>query len=242
MQSAIFATRAEVDCMLPPQELCAMQDMFCFAALVDAIMSTMYTDNIGAFLVCSFKSMQYVFVAYIYNLNAIIVQAMPSCTSASIVQAFTKVISILKSSGYQLALNIMDSKCLAAVEKYIQSKAINIQLVPPHNHQVNAAKRAIATFKEHFIAVLATIDMLCPLQLLDEFLLQVELTLNMLHYSWRNPKQSASQGVYGSFDFNKTPLAPLGSKALVYNNPGPQTSWVPHITDGFYLGPASNHY
>jgi hypothetical protein len=113
---------------------------------------------------------------------------MPSHTDASIVQAFTKVISILKSGGYHPALNAMDNKCSAAVKKYFWSEAVNIQLVPLHNHQANAAKRAIATFKEHFIATLATVDMLCPLQLWDEFLPQVELTLNMLHFSWRNPK------------------------------------------------------
>jgi hypothetical protein len=34
-----------------------MQDMFCFAALADAIKGTMYTDITGAFPVRSFKSM-----------------------------------------------------------------------------------------------------------------------------------------------------------------------------------------
>jgi hypothetical protein len=83
--------------MFPPQEICAMQDMLCFAALADAVTCT---DITSTFPFRSFKSMQYVFIAYIYNLNAIIVRAMPSCTDASMVQAFTKVISILKSSGY----------------------------------------------------------------------------------------------------------------------------------------------
>jgi hypothetical protein len=77
----------------------------------------------------------------------------------------------------------MDNECSVAVKKYIQSKTINIQLVPPHNHRVNAAKHAIPTFKEHFVTTLATIDMLCPLQLWDEFLLQVNLTLNKLSFS-----------------------------------------------------------
>jgi hypothetical protein len=90
MQSDIIATRAEVDCMFPPQEICAMQDMLCFAALADAITGTMYTDITGAFPDRSFKSMQYLFVAYIYKLNAIIVRAMPSPTNASMVQAFTR--------------------------------------------------------------------------------------------------------------------------------------------------------
>ncbi len=242
MQSNIIAARAEVDCMFPPQEICATQDMFCFAVLADAITGTTYTYITSAFLVCSFKSMQYVFVAYIYDLNAIIVRAKPSCNNAFMVQAFTKVISILKSDSYNQALNVMDNKCSAAVGKYIRSEAINIQLVPPHNRQANAAKHAIALFKEHFIATLITIDMLYPLQLWNEFHLQVQLTLNILHFSWQNPKKLANQEVYGSFDFNKTPLAPLGTKALVYHNPGSQTSWVPHATNGFYVGPASNHY
>jgi hypothetical protein len=76
---------------------------------------------------------------------------------------------------------VMDNEYSATVEKYIRSEKITIQLVPPHNHRVNAAERAIATFKEHFIA--ATVDTHCPCQLWDEFLPQVELTLNMLHFS-----------------------------------------------------------
>jgi hypothetical protein len=99
MQSDIIATRAEVDLIFPAQKNCAMQDVFCFAALANAITGTMYTNITGAFPVCPFKSMQYVFVACIYNLNAIIVWAMHSCTNASMVQGFTKVISILKSGG-----------------------------------------------------------------------------------------------------------------------------------------------
>jgi hypothetical protein len=143
MQSNIIAAGAKVDCMFPPQEICAMQDMFCFAVLANAIMGTMYTNITSAFPVHSFKSMQYVFVAYIYDLNAIIIRAMPSCTDASMVHAFTKVISILKSGGYHPALNVMDNECSALVKKYIQSKAINIQLAPLHNHQANASKRHI---------------------------------------------------------------------------------------------------
>jgi hypothetical protein len=90
MQSDIVAACAKVDCMFPHQEICAKQDMFCFAALANAIMGTMYTNITSAFLVSSFKSMQYVYVSYIYNLNAIIVRAMPSCTNASMAQASPK--------------------------------------------------------------------------------------------------------------------------------------------------------
>jgi hypothetical protein len=181
------------DHIFPRQELCTVQDVFCFAALADAITGMMYTDITGAFPVRLFKSRQYIFVAYVYNLYVIIVRAMPSRTDAAMVMAFNEVISTLKTGGYTLTLNVMDKECSAAVEAYIKSERIGIQLVPPHNHCGNAAERAIATFKEHFIVALATVDTHCPLQLGDEFLPLVELTLNMLHFARPDPTMSANQ-------------------------------------------------
>jgi hypothetical protein len=64
----------------------------------------------------------------------------------------------------------------------------------------------------------------------------------MLRFSRCNPKISANQEVYGAFNFNKTPLAPLGTKALIYDDPTSRASWAPHATDGYYVGPANNHY
>jgi len=81
------------------------------------------------------------------------------------------------------ALNVMDNECSKAVEAHIRSNKMDIHRVSPHNHRVNAAERAIATFKEHFILALTTVDKDCPLQLWDDFLPQVELTLNLLRFS-----------------------------------------------------------
>jgi hypothetical protein len=109
--------------------------------------------------------MIYIFVAYIYDLNTIIVHPMASCTDASFIAAFAKVFTILHAWDYQPALNVMDNECSKAVEKHIHANKMTIQLVTPHNHHVNATKQAIRTFKEHFVAALATVDNLCPLQL-----------------------------------------------------------------------------
>jgi hypothetical protein len=84
--------------------------------------------------------------------------------------------------------------------------------------------------------------MLCPQQLWDEFLSQVELTLNLLWLSHRNPRVSANQELYGLFDFNKMPFAPFRTKTLVYDDPALRASWAPHATEGFYVGPANKHY
>ncbi len=56
-----------------------------------------------------------------------------------------------------------------------------MQLVEPHNHRVNAVERAIQTFKDAFIAMLATTDINFPLKLWDQLKLQIQDTLNVLH-------------------------------------------------------------
>jgi len=106
--------------MFPQHKICTTQDVFCFAALANTITGTMHTDITGAFPVCLFKGMQYIFVAYVYDLGAIIVRAMPSRTYASMVTAFTEVITTLKTRGYHPALNVMDNKCSTAVKKIHQ--------------------------------------------------------------------------------------------------------------------------
>ena len=102
--------------------------------------------------------MQYVFVANVYDLNAILVRAMPSKNDGAMIDAFTDILASLAKRDYHPTLNVMDNECSKAVEAHIRKNNMDVHLVPPHNHRANAAERAIATFKEHFIAGLATVD------------------------------------------------------------------------------------
>ncbi len=103
-----MAACVEGDHMSPTQEVFSMWEMFCFTTLADTNTGTMYTDLTGAFPVRSFKNMQYIFVAYVYDLNAIIIWPMPSCTNAAMITAFTEVFDVLHAQEYQPALNVMD--------------------------------------------------------------------------------------------------------------------------------------
>jgi hypothetical protein len=85
---------------------------------------------------------------------------MPSKTDGAMIAAFTDILANLNAHRYSLMLNIMDDECSMAVKAHIQSNQIYTHLVPPHNHRVNAAGRAIATFKEHFISALGTVKKL----------------------------------------------------------------------------------
>eukprot|EP00978_Attheya_sp_CCMP212_P039740 scaffold209632_cov37-Attheya_sp.AAC.1 len=68
------------------------------------------------------------------------------------------------------------------------------------------------------------------------------VTLNLLRGSRINPKLSAYAQVHGAFDFNRTPLAPPGTRVLVHEKPDVRASWAAHAVGGWYLGPAINHY
>ena len=64
----------------------------------------------------------------------------------------------------------------------------------------------------------------------------------MLRTSRRNSKISAYEGMAGPFNYNKTPMAPLGTKGLAFVNPGNRASWQMHANDVFYIGREPQHY
>ena len=70
----------------------------------------------------------------------------------------------------------------------------------------------------------------------------IERTLNLLRTSRRNKKITAYEELYGKFDWNKTPLAPLGTKGVAYIDPDVRATFAPHCNDVFVAGMCPNHY
>jgi hypothetical protein len=124
----------------------------------------------------------------------------------------------------------------------MNKNGLDYQLVPPHVHRRNAAERAIQTFKNHLLAFLATCDPDFPVSEWDRLLFQAELTLNLLRSSRVNPKLSSYAYLFGNFDFNKTPLAPPGTRVAVHLKPDQRASWAYHTEEGWYIGPSMEHY
>ena len=191
---AIKDARLDLADMNPPQQICALHEhnVVCYATLADSNTGTIYTDLPGPFPVRSIRNMQYIFVCYVYKPNAILVRPMKSRSDACMVGAYTDIYKYLDSVNQKQTLTVTDSEASKAVQNYIQSQDVDWQLVEPDNHRVNAAKRAIQTFKNHFIAGLATVDKRFPLQLWCRLLTQAEMTLNMLRTSRVDPSKSAS--------------------------------------------------
>ena len=137
---------------------------------------------------------------------------------------------------------IIDNEASMELKETMKENEIQHQLVPPHNHRANLAERAIQTYKSHFKAILATVDPDFPLVLWDLLIPQTNITLNLLHTARVNPKLSAHAYLFGNFDFTATPLAPPGTKVVAFSSPTVRTSWGPHGIDGWYVGPALEHY
>ena len=212
-----------------------------FATIID-YRSEIFTDATGPFPVVSSRGNKYVFVLYEYYSNYIMITPIKDKKKTTTIEAFKKQLNTLKRCGLKPKLQKLDNEASQLLLEYINDENIDYQLVPPHMHQRNLAERAIQTFKSHFIAMLCGCDPNFPLHLWCRLLPQAEITLNLLRTSRINPNLSAYAQVHGQFDYNRTPIAPPGTRVIVYENAAQRGTYGPHGTDVWYLGPAMDHY
>ncbi len=148
----------------------------------------------------------------------------------------------LAARGHSIDLQILDNKASAAYKEAITFKwNATFQLVPPDMHHHNWAESAICTFKDYFLALLASVDSAFPPYLWDLLLLQAKLTLNLLRQATLNTQISAWDFFQGPFDFNKMPLGPVGCPVLIHTKPASRRSWDFCAKNGFYIGPACRY-
>ena len=115
-------------------------------------------------------------------------------------------------------------------------------MIEHHQHCANTAENTIQTFKNHFVAGICTVDKKFPMQLWCNLLSQAEITFNLLQQVRCNTKISTYAVLEGEFNYNKTIISPPGTKALVFKHTTNRKSWAPHTKNGWYVGPALNHY
>jgi hypothetical protein len=80
------------------------------------------------------------------------------------------------------------------------------------------------------------------MHLWDRILPQAVITLNMLRTSRINPKLSATTHIFGQHDYNRAPMAPTGKRIIAHETPIRRKMAAPHGQDGWYIGPALEHY
>jgi hypothetical protein len=183
-------------------------------------LNRLYTDDTGHFPVKACSGNQYVMIAYHANSNLILQQAFKSRNDCHRIAAYNSIMTRLAARSLAVNLQILDNEGSTAYKEAITFKwNAKFQLIPPDMHRRNQAERAICTFKNHFLSILVGVDGAFPQYLWDLLLPQAELTLNLLRQATLNPRISAWEFFQGPFDFNKTPLGPVGCQVLIHAKP-----------------------
>ena len=225
------------------EEYTVVQDekQHCAFAMIHEI-DKIYTDQTGAFPCISSRGNRYVFILYHYDTNAILAEPIQNRTATELLRAYKLLLQKLKNSGYAPKLHILDNEMSQIMKDFDSDNKIDFQLVPPHNHRRNVAERAICTWKNHFVSTLCTTNNTFPMHLWCRLIPQATMSLNMLRSCRHNIKLSAYEAIEGSYNYNSNPLAPPGCKIIAHETPAQRKTWAAHGVDGFYLGPAMNHY
>ena len=184
----------------------------------------------------------YQIVFYHEDSNVIHIETTKSRSGPDLLAALQRAVKFFSDRGAPPLLIRMDNECAEVTKTWLVTTPIMLELTPVAQHRTNKAERAISTWKDHFIATLATTDPTCPLSLWEDFVEQAELTLNCMRMSPVHPSLSAWEALCGPFDILATPIAPLGMKVLVHDTPDKRGSWQVHGKLGFYIGRALLHY
>ena len=135
--------------MLPTEHVCsAIEDeIFCCTVIGNEKENTAYIDLTERFPIQSYEGMNYIFVAYVYKLNDILLRSMKSREDARMVEAFTRIYTKLEAAGHKPKLHVLDNECYRAVHNFLMKKGTTRQNVEAHNHKVNAIEPAVKTTK-----------------------------------------------------------------------------------------------
>ncbi|KAL7538829.1 hypothetical protein ACHAWF_008258, partial [Thalassiosira exigua] len=205
--------------------------------------SRLYTDDTGRFPVRSRSGNQYIMVAYHCNANVILACPFKTRKDKHRLVAYNAIMERLAEKKLAVDLQILDNEASEAYRDLItKTWKHKFQLVPPNMHRRNAAERAIRTFKAHFLSILAGVAPDFPRYLWDMLIPQAEMTLNFLRNAKSNERMSAWEFFSGPFDYDATPLGPLGARVIAHNKPSVRNSWDFRGEDGWSIGAAMLHY
>ena len=201
-----------------------------------------HMDATGRLPFVSHQGHQYILVLYAEGGNFIKAIPMKDRSKQSYLTAHKTAYKYFDDRGYAPTFQRLDNEVSNDFLAYLQANHITVDLVPPHQHRRNKAERAIRTFKNHFIAMLAGVDPNFPMHAWNQLLSQAEITINMLRPATHHPRISAWEALNGKYDFDAHPMAPPGTAITIHEKPDQRGSWSKHGIQGFYLGPALTTY
>eukprot|EP00804_Cyclotella_cryptica_P007138 CCRYP_020037-RA/>CCRYP_020037-RA protein AED:0.43 eAED:0.43 QI:0/0/0/1/0/0/2/0/331 len=119
-------------------------------------------------------------IFYHTDSNSIWVEPTKNRTEGELILARNRALSCMRSCGLSPRHQVLDNKASTAYKQAILDSGMSYQLVPPDDHRRNVAKKAIQTWKDHFIAVLSSTADKFPLHLWCQLIPHMERQLNLL--------------------------------------------------------------
>ena len=201
-----------------------------------------FTDACGEFTHLALDGSKYILVFYNEDRNYIHIETMSSKSQFEYTKAYSRATAFFKSKGCKVLEYLLDNETSANLEAFFNRNDLAWQYFPPHMHRANIAERMIRTFKNHFIATLATVDKSFPMMLWCHILPQIEITLNLMRQG-SHPLVSAYEDMMGArYNWERNPMFPLGTKVVTHDKPDKRKTWDHHGQEAFYLGPALDSY
>ncbi len=111
-------------------------------------MGTLYNDLTGAFPFILLEGNVCFLIVYHYESNVILVLPILVFSDGIIFAAYKQQYKLLESKGFVIKFNLMDNQASNVMKQYLTPKQCDLMLVESNNHRVNAAERAIQTFKD----------------------------------------------------------------------------------------------
>ena len=237
--SSLPSTTVDQD-FFPPRATKSKDVIFAITQCSDKDLAA--ADLTGCFPYRSSRGHQYVMIMFHWDCNIIWGEPLKKRTASDIATAYSTLMKKFTKGGFKPNLFIFDNEFSGEFRDAVSEDNISLQLFTPHMHRNNPAERAIQTWKDHFLAGLASVHPDYPMAEWDCLIPQCNITLNLLRASRTHPQLSAYASLFGQFDFNRTPLAPPGTKIVFHSKPSQRASWAFHGQEGWYIGPAMDHY
>jgi hypothetical protein len=135
------------------------------------------------------------------------------------------VYAYLTAQGFKPQLQKMDNKMSCNVETFICEENTRLQYTPPNIHCTNPAEQEICMWKNHFLLGIAGLPKTFPIVNWCHLPNQRDFTLNMLWPCCQNLALLAFKALEGSYSFDATPMAPLGTQVLAHHKPNQKLAW-----------------
>ena len=192
-------------------------------------------DLMGKYPHTSLSGNNYLLVLHSHKTDYLRGKTLPNRTGVEITKAYIRAFKFFLDLNVHTKFFRMDNETSDELDAACEDLKVTIQLVTTGQHRANTAERGIRTYRNHFIAGLATCDPSFPKHQWDQIKDQVEMTLAMSRRCPYKPSISVYEALFGPFDFNVTPLAPPGCLVEIIVRPETRRTFAHHGIKGHYV-------